>query len=212
MKEHLPRQSKRSKKNHKNNKNVSATWIIIIFITTIFISGALTLISGALLSRANLISAFAVLLLIVLIGIIFDIIGVAVTAADDKPFHSMAAHKVPEAPEALKMLRQADKVSSFCNDVIGDICGVVSGTASASIAALVLAGYGNAPKGLSVLLAALVSGLTVGGKALGKSVALSQSTSIVRMAAKVVFYVKYAPSLLWEKLSRRDNDRDQRQN
>ena len=31
------------------------------------------------------------------------------------------------------LIRNAGKVSSFCNDVIGDISGVISGTASALI-------------------------------------------------------------------------------
>ena len=72
--------------------------------------------------------AFLILLVIVMVGIIFDIIGVAVTSADEKPFHSMAARKVPGSQEAIKLLRNAERVSSICNDVVGDICGVVSGT------------------------------------------------------------------------------------
>ena len=35
-------------------------------------------------------------------------------------------------------IRNAGRVSSFCNDVIGDICGVISGSAAAVISARVL--------------------------------------------------------------------------
>ena len=80
----------------------------------------------------------------------------------------MAAHRVPGAQEALKLLRNAEKVSSFCNDVVGDICGIISGTASASIVLLILANrqsVGTRAQLLEIGMAALVSGLTVGGKA-----------------------------------------------
>jgi hypothetical protein len=66
-------------------------------------------------------------------ALLFDIIGVAVTAADERPFHSMAAHKEKGAAEALYLLHNASHVSSFCNDVVGDICGIVSGTTAAVI-------------------------------------------------------------------------------
>ena len=85
-------------------------WITTIFGTTIGISAAMSFLSNEMLSGGGLILSFAVLLVIILIGILFDIIGVSVTAAEEKPFHSMAAKKVPEAREALKMLRRAERV------------------------------------------------------------------------------------------------------
>lgn len=182
-------------------------WILTIFLSTVIISALFSSVSGALLGEAELVPAFGILLTIILIGIIFDVIGVAVTAADVKPFHSMAAHKAHGAQEALTMLRNAEKVSSFCNDVVGDICGVISGTASASIVVLMLANASADGKfqGLEILMAALVSGLTVGGKAIGKSFAMSNSTKIVHMAALVVYYVKYAPKKLGELFRRKKN-------
>ena len=114
-------------------------WIFTIFFITVLISAVMSLISTNLLSSATLGVSFVILICIIAIGIVFDIIGVAVTAADEKPFHSMASRKVPEATQALKLIRNAGRVSSFCNDVIGDICGVISGSAAATIAARVLA-------------------------------------------------------------------------
>ena len=106
---------------------------------------------------------------------------------DEKPFHSMAARKVPGAHEAIKLLRNAERVSSICNDVVGDICGVVSGSASATIAALILT---NAevgwPRGISLLMSALVAGLTVGGKAIGKTIAVKSCTSIVHTVGRLI--------------------------
>ena len=190
MKSDIPGQKQKPKK----KKTVNVKWIVTIFLSTVVISAVFSSVSSGLLSGANLAAAFLILLVIILIGILFDIIGVAVTAADPKPFHSMAAHKAHGAQEALAMLRNAEKVSSFCNDVVGDICGVISGTASASIVLLLLTrtGSGAGTGVLETVMAALVSGLTVGGKAIGKSMAMTNSTGIVHMAALVVYYCKTA--------------------
>lgn len=144
--------------------------------------------------------AFLILLAIVLIGIIFDIIGVAVTSADEKPFHSMAARKVPGGLEAIRLLRNAERVSSICNDVVGDICGVVSGSASATIAAQVLRNFDFSwPQMVSLLMSALVAGLTVGGKAVGKTFAINSSTQIVSGVGRMIHFLGHIPELFKRK-------------
>jgi Mg2+/Co2+ transporter CorB len=190
LKSDVPKQKKKPK------GSVKVSWIVTIFFSTILISGLFSTASNMLLGESTLAAAFVILLLIVFIGIFFDVIGVAVTAADSKPFHSMAAHRVRGAQEALKMLKNAEKVSSFCNDVVGDICGVISGTASASIVLLILSDRGTSSgraRMIEIMMAALVSGLTVGGKAVGKTLAMTKSTQIVHMTALVVYYIKSLP-------------------
>ena len=144
--------------------------------------------------------AFVILLVIVLIGIIFDIVGVAVTSADEKPFHSMAARKVIGAQEAIRLLRKADKVSSICCDVIGDICGVVSGSASATIAAQILqrVEFGW-PQMITLLMSALCAGLTVGGKAIGKTFAVNSATNIVHSVGKLIYWAGHLSGIFSSK-------------
>ena len=96
-------------------------WVIQIFLASVALSAVLSFASGVALVDAGYAVAVLVLVLFVLLGIVFDVIGVAVTAADMKPFHSMAAHREKGAREALFLLKNAEKVSSFCNDVVGDI-------------------------------------------------------------------------------------------
>ena len=165
-------------------------WIVTIFLLTMLISAAMSLISSNLLGNASMAVSFLILICIIAIGILFDIIGVAVTACPEAPFHAMASRKVPEAPDALRLLRSANRVSSFCNDVIGDICGVISGSASAVIAVRVFSGKSNSAL-LDLLLSATVAALTVGGKAFGKTFAISMSTSIVQMTARVIYFFKH---------------------
>ncbi len=152
------------------------------------------------MSQSGIVMAFLILMTIVLIGIIFDIIGVAVTSAEEKPFHSMAARKVPGAQEAIKLLRRAERVSSICCDVVGDICGVVSGAASATIAAQVLQKFDFSwPQVLTLLLSALVAGLTVGGKALGKTLAMKSATAIVHGVGRIIYALHHIPEICRKK-------------
>ena len=162
-------------------------WVVTVFFTTLVVSGLIGLVSDEVMASSSLPVAFGILLFIVLLGIVFDIIGRAVASADEKPFHSMAARKVPGAQEAIRLLRNAERVSSICNDVVGDICGVVSGSASATIAALILTHVDTAwPRGVSLVMSSLVAGLTVGGKAIGKTFAVSSCTQIVHMVGRIL--------------------------
>ena len=172
----------------RRERKKTRKWVLQIFLITIFISAAITFLSDEIMANSSIFMAFVILLIIVLVGIIFDIIGVAVTSADEKPFHSMAARKVPGAHESIKLLRNAERVSSICNDVVGDICGVVSGSASATIAAEVLRNFEFSwPRIITLAMSALVAALTVGGKAIGKTFAIKSSTFIVHGVGRVMY-------------------------
>ena len=174
----------------KRERNKTFRWVVTIFIVTIFISGTISLLSDVIMENSSVFVAFLILLAIILIGIIFDIIGMAVASADEKPFHSMAARKVPGAQESIALLRNAERVSSICNDVVGDICGVVSGSASAIIAVQIISNFDFSwPQIVSLAMSALAAGLTVGGKAIGKSFAVNSSTAIVHSVGKCIHWL-----------------------
>ena len=176
----------------RKERNKTIRWVVTIFLVTILISGLISMVSDELMANSSIVVAYVILFIIVAIGILFDIIGVAVTSADEKPFHSMASRKVPGSMEALRLLRNAERVSSICNDVIGDICGVVSGAASATIAAQVLAnGSFSWPRLVTLVMSALVAGLTVGGKAMGKTLAINSCTNIVSLVGKLIYSLKH---------------------
>ena len=166
--------------------NNPTRWAIQVFVISVVLSAALSFASGEALEGADLIAAFAVLAAFILLGILFDIIGVAVTAADEKPFHSMAARKVPGAREALGLIRRANKVSSFCNDVVGDICGIISGSTAAVIVLRLQSLLPIRSTALTLAITALVSGLTIGGKALGKTFAITKSTAVLQLVGRVL--------------------------
>ena len=192
--------SKSDPASQRKERNKTIRWVITIFFITMLISGTISFVSDEIMEGSHIVVAFLILLAIVLLGIVFDIIGVAVTSADEKPFHSMAARKVPGAQEAIRLLRNAERVSSICNDVVGDICGVVSGSASATIAAQVLNNFDfSVPQLVTLLMSALVAGLTVAGKAIGKTVAIKSCTKIVATVGKVIYRFRNIPLLFKKK-------------
>lgn len=172
------------------SKSENIRWILVITVISFFLSATLSVISTDILKNVNIISSLLIVLFIIFIGIIFDIIGIAVTAADEAPFHAMASRKLYGAKQAIRLIRHANKVSSFCNDVVGDIAGVISGTASAFIIVRI-AGNGNAAESTLIGLAitGLVASLTVGGKAMGKTIAIQNSDYIVYRVAVIVKFV-----------------------
>ena len=169
---------------HKKEELSPYSWALRIFLIAIALSAALSLLSETTLAGADIAMALLILGLFILLGIAFDILGVAVTAAAARPLHSAAAHREKGAKEALWLLRRASYVSSFCNDVVGDICGIVSGTTGAVIVTRLQSAFNLQNVLLSMAVTALVSGITIGGKALGKNFAMKQSTEVVFLAGR----------------------------
>ena len=134
--------------------------------------------------------AFVLLAVFILIGITFDIIAIAVTVASETPFHSMAARRERGATESLKLVRNASKVNSLCSDVVGDVTGIVSGTTAGLVAARLMLNLNNDYLILELLIIGVVTGLTIGGKAIGKVIAINRSTTIVHSVGKLISYLK----------------------
>lgn len=177
-----------SGKKNEASKKGNIAWVIFIPIVSFVISVLLTIVSSDVLREANLVTAFIVILIIIFVNIIFDIIGTAVTAAEEAPFHAMASRKLYGAKQSIKLIRNADKVSNVCNDVVGDICGIISGAAGAYIVIRIIGDQ----EGISVvelIVTGMITALTVGGKALGKTIALSNSNYIIYKVSVVVKFV-----------------------
>ena len=167
-------------------RKTNIKWIVEIVLISLTMSVVFSFLSSEVLDGAGYIVAFVLLLAFVALGVVFDIIGVAVTSAEETPFHAMASHKERGAREALKLLRHAERVSSICNDVVGDISGIISGATAAAIAAKLSADFSLNSIVMSLLVTGVVSGLTIGGKAVGKSIAINRDTGIVFLVGKLM--------------------------
>lgn len=174
------------KKEKIKKEKVDIKWIITIVIVAFVLSFGLSYISQSTIPKLSLVFGIIITLIFIFIGILFDIIGVSVTSADEAVFHSMSSRKVKGASLAVKFKKNADKVSSFCCDVIGDVCGVISGTAATAIAALLVLNYHFNAILVGLFVTAIISSLTIGGKAIGKSFAINKSEVILYTFAKFI--------------------------
>ena len=168
------------------NKKSKDRWPLRAFLIAVALSAVMSFCSSAALEDSGIWIPILVLVIFIALGIVFDMIGVAVTAADPRPFHSMAAHGEKGGREAIRLLNMSNKVSSLCNDVVGDICGIVSGSTAAVIVAELRRSFSTTTILISIGVTALISGLTIGGKALFKRVAIEESTQVVYRVARIM--------------------------
>jgi CBS domain containing-hemolysin-like protein len=178
---------KKKTKQKQSGNPVNVRWIATISITSFILSVLMSYTSKRALESVGNIIAFVILFAFIALGILFDIIGVASTVATEKRFHSMAARRVKGAKQAIWIARNAEKVGSFCNDVVGDISGIISGATSAVIITrLTQDGTDMRSVILSLVITGCVSSLTIGGKAIGKTFAISHSEDIVFLTGRVL--------------------------
>ena len=176
----------RSKDKNGGKKKSGRGWALRVFLLAVVLSALLSFFSSTALEGTGYIVAALVLAVFIGLGIVFDMIGVAVTAADPKPFHSMAAHGEKGGREAIRLLNMSNRVSSLCNDVVGDICGIVSGSTAAVIVVELQQSFNLRSILVSIGVTALISGLTIGGKAACKPIAINDSTKVVYRVARIM--------------------------
>lgn len=184
--------TKAKKKPTNDKKIVDAKWILTITISAFLISLGFSFLSEMIIPNVTLAMAVFVTFLFIFLGILFDMIGVAITVGDTKTFNSMASKQVKGAKLAVRMIQNASKASSFCNDVIGDICGIISGSTGVAISTIVSSVIGWPVLLVTLITTALIASMTIGGKALGKSFAMNKSTVILYGFSKFIafFYRK----------------------
>ena len=161
-------------------------WTLKIIIMAFIISFMFSLTSEMVMPKVNLITSIIILIIFILLGIIFDMVGVAITTCDIKPFHSMNSKRIKYAKTGINLINNSAKVSSFCNDVIGDICGIISGSAGVLIAATLSTKFNLNLLLTSLITTATIAAATIGGKAIGKQAAIKNSTSIVKTFSQII--------------------------
>ncbi|MDA8096847.1 MAG: hypothetical protein RDV00_00310 [Clostridia bacterium] len=142
---------------------------------------------------ASVYLAVIFLLLIIIISVIFDIIGTAAaaTAADEAPFHAKASKRVFGAQQSVYLVRNADRVANFTQDVVGDIAGIVAGALGISLMVqVVLLRPGLDILFLNVLITALIASMVVGGKAYGKTLAVRNPNEVIFMAGRLLALIE----------------------
>lgn len=165
----------------KNSKqNSAALYTLVVFIGTFFTACMMTLASTLVLEQMETFAmGFAILVLVILVGVVFDIVGTAVSVSGQSHLNAKASRRIPGAKKALLLVRNASKVANICNDVVGDICGTVSGGLGTALAGLLIVGGGWQGLMVSVGISGGIAAVTVAGKALGKNFAIDNADEII---------------------------------
>ena len=158
-------------------------WTLKVFFLTFVLAVSFSLIANYLGKFNNIVLSICIITIIV-IGITFDIIGTAVLSCNMKVLHSRASQKLKGAKQAIKLAKNSSTVSSFCNDVVGDVCGIVSGSLITILVVNIVVS-GNVSL-WNVILSSILSSLTVGGKALGKTFAVKKSNDIIYTVGRIL--------------------------
>ena len=161
-------------------------WIITVFILTFILSITFSLISNVIVANFNNIVLSIILILTISLGILFDIIGTASISSNESTFHALNSKKKNGAKEALFLIKNNNKISSICNDIIGDICGIISGSLGTMLSISISSMTSMNNIVVSIILASLISALTVGGKAIFKIIAINNADSIIFAVGKII--------------------------
>lgn len=186
-----PYSSKVKKNNRVSHLDKNTIWTIEVTILAFTLSLLLSLFSEVVISNSTVIISIIVLIAFIGLGILFDMIGVSATVADAKVFNSMAAKKVRGSKTALKMIKNSAHVSSFCNDVVGDICGILSGGAGVTIAVSLANTTSFNPIVINLIVTSFIAAFTIGGKALGKSFAINKANKILYTFSKTIDVITF---------------------
>lgn len=170
-----------------DGKKSNIRYAVLIFLFTFICASIMYLFSQLVLSNIeSILIGCGLLLVVVLIGILFDVVGTSITVADASSFCAKASRKLPGAKKALGLIDNADKVANICNDVVGDICGTVSGGIGAALVFVIVSSGGLLELIVSVVITGLTAAFTVGGKAVGKNFAINNADFIIWHVGKAL--------------------------
>ena len=169
------------------NKVVSWSWSFKILFLSLALSISFSVISEMALNGATIFFSILIIIAFLVVNVVSDMVGVAITAGDLKTFENLHSQNVVGAKESVVLLKNADKVSVLCCDIIGDICGILSGACGASIVLKIIGESSNKPVAIivSAVISGLIAGVTIFCKSIEKGYAVKKSEKIILKVGKL---------------------------
>ena len=179
-------------------ENIKGSLLIAIF--TFLIAILVTLSSQTRIQYVSFIPAITILLVIIFTGIISDMVGVAATVANPRTFNARAAKKIFGARNGLYLVKHADRVASLMCDIVGDICGTVSGAIGIVITLRIINNWGGSQSLYNLLMIGFISALTVGGKAYFKTFGMKKADEVIFYVGKILAGFEFVGTTIGSKL------------
>ncbi len=168
-------------------------WAVKLFVLSLCLSSVFSLISQSIISSLGLFFSILTICVFIFISIVFDMVGIAVTSCKEEFFLNEVKAKTKGAETGLNLVQNAEKVCSFCADMIGDVCGILSGAGGGCIILALSGKINNASVVVlvSTLISALVAGVTIFGKAIMKQFAIKNSNKIILKVGSLMEKLTY---------------------
>ena len=184
---------KKGKKKKQRNK-IIPSWLSW-GLSVLFLSFALTVVFSFLteisIKGSPVYVCVIVLIVLLVLNIGCDMLANAIITCNPEVFHAMASNKIKGAKRAVSFCKNAAKLGSIFADIIGDICGIVSGAAGSVLVVYIAVNGGNTLELIaSIGVSAVIAALTVGGKAISKHFAIKFNKQIVFGFAKFTTFFK----------------------
>lgn len=156
-------------------------WAIKMFVLSLCLSSVFSLLSQTLMTSLGITMSVITIMVFIIISIVFDMIGIASTSAKLEYFESGEMKDKRGVEVAKNMVKNSEKVCSFCADVVGDICSILSGAGGACVIMSVANNIKLASIVIliSTLVSSLIAGITIFGKACMKEYAIKNSEKIL---------------------------------
>ena len=98
---------KESKQKKTKGKEKKDKWVLIVLISTFILSLIFSFISNTAIANLDLIPSIIILFLVIFLGILFDMVAIAVTVGNEEDFHAQASKKIKGAKTAIKLIIEA---------------------------------------------------------------------------------------------------------
>lgn len=165
-------------------KSSSFRWAFKIFILSISLSIVFSVISQSLFPRLSVFVSLFVIAFFVFVSTVFDMVAVAVTSANTQNLANYQNEK--EYKTALRLVENTEKIASFCGDVVGDICSILSGAGGVSLVINMGITDPNVYFIITCLVSSLIAGLTIFCKAIMKTYAVKNAEKVVLKTASIM--------------------------
>ena len=182
---------KKKKKNKKLKKYAWLIWGISVFFLSFALTVVFSFLTEVAVKDSEAFVCVLVLFILLILNITCDVLANAIMSCSPEAYHAMASKKIKGAKRAVTFCRNASKLSSIFADVIGDICGIVSGAAGAALVVHMASAGITGTRIASILISAVIGAVTLGGKALFKHFAVTFNRQIVFGFARfTTFFIK----------------------
>ena len=187
------KKDKQTKTKSENKILKVLSWPLKVLVITFALSFLFSNVSEIVMSKASLMISIFVAIFFIGIAVLFDIIALSTTSCDKEPFLAMASRKVSGAKQALMLINVAPKISTICADIVGDMCGILSGTVCARIIVsfCIINPSLDGNTVFAALISSILAALTVSIKSFSKYYSVNYSNQIMLFIGKTLYFLGF---------------------